>query len=273
MRRDLGLTIAISTLDGRLPKAAPPPPYTGMTYLLVIQHEGLGPRALPPHWQRDDISSLWQRGTGVARSRNLALAHCRTPLLLFYDDDMVPDANGIRTLAETLQKTPTLDFVTGRRDGVAGRSWRARPHRLRLWNSARTATPELMIRVAAFRAAGLAFDPEFGLGAEVPIGDEFVFIADALRAGLKGRHIPVATGWHAGPSTGDDWRDPALLAARARVMRRVFGPLGGLARGVLSVRHRRKFARAGDAVRFALGLPPRPRPRLRGRKAPSGRLT
>ena len=40
-------------------------------------------------------------------------------------------------------------------------------------------------------SAGLHFNPNIGLGARFPSGEENAFLADALRAGLKIYHVPI----------------------------------------------------------------------------------
>jgi hypothetical protein len=82
-----------------------------------------------------------------------------------------------------------------------------------------------------------------------------VFVADALAAGLRARGLPVVTGRHEGPSTGDDWSDPRILAARRAVLGRVFGPWAGPVSLLYAARHRRRLGGAAAALRFLRGRP------------------
>jgi hypothetical protein len=94
---------------------------------------------------------------------------------------------------------------------------------LRLTNSARAATYELIVRVDAIREKRINFDENFGAGATNYLGDEYIFIADALRAGLKGVHLPVVIATHPVESSTTKWGTVEDLRARGKIFSRVFG--------------------------------------------------
>ena len=71
--------------------------------------------------------------------------------------------------------------------------------------------------------ASIKFDENFGAGVENYLGDEYIFIADALRAGLKGVHLPVVVAMHPKESSGSRWGSDNDLNARAKIFTRVFG--------------------------------------------------
>lgn len=256
MPAEPALTIALSTIGARVAGLAPPPRLPGVVWLVVVQAApaalgGAGPGGKAA---RADLRVVPCPTPGIAASRNMALAHAGTPLLLFWDDDMAPNPPGIAALAAEFAADPELDFATGQRAGLARRVRGVRAAcSLSRFNIARTATPEIMLRPARFRARGVWFDPGFGLGARHGLGDEAVFLADALRAGLCGRRFGHVTGTHPPRSTGDRWADPALAAARAAVLARLFGPLAPLARAGFAARHRRDLGGTARALAFALG--------------------
>lgn len=249
------LTIAISTLGPRLPALELPPPAPGLRYLLLVQEPPVRLDGLA-FADRPDVTLRRLPGRGLARSRNAALEMADTPFLLFSDDDIALDLSGIGALRDQLAARPELAFATGRRAGRDPDRYPATPQSLNLRNSGKTATPELMLRPARFRDQGLAFDADFGLGARWPLGEEYVFLADALRAGLQGWFFPIDLGRHAHPSTGDVWTDPALLAARMAVLRRVFGRWAPLVRVAYGWRHRRRLGGIGGGLRFIFGQVP-----------------
>jgi hypothetical protein len=213
------LTIAISTL-GRDPATLMlPPARPGWDVLVVLQSPPPGDLAPP----RADVTVLPLPGRGLSVSRNAAMVAARGAFLLFADDDIAFDADGIAAMLAHLQARPDLALVAGQRRGVLQRTYPDRAHPLRRSNAARIATPELMIRLATFRARDIRFDTRFGLGAPWPLGEEFILVADALKAGLKGTYVPHPVGTHPPLSSGDDWTDPVRRAARAAALSRVFG--------------------------------------------------
>lgn len=220
------LTIAVSTLGSRLPQidveALPARP--GWRYLMLVQAAEL-PAALPV---RPDIDWLRLEGVGVAASRNCAIDAAATEYLLFCDDDIQLLPDGVARLVAAFDARPGIAIVTAQtlgEDGVPLKAYPRRAQRLGLFNSAKTGTVEMMVRPARIRQHGVRFDTDYGAGASLPLGEEYIFIAACLRAGLAGRYVPVPIATHCGASSGSDWLSPAIAEARARVLEGVFGRL------------------------------------------------
>lgn len=207
-----------------------------------------------PFEARDDVETLRLSTIGLSHSRNAAMGHAKGAFLVFVDDDMRLEIGGLMRLADHLAARPDLDFVAGWREGrLPSSGKRAGPHRLSLRNTGRICAPELMIRRSAVAARGIGFDTDFGKGARHALGEDYVFIADMLRAGLRGEALPVVVGAHAGQSSGEMWRDPAILTARLAVQKRVFGPFAPLVHPLYALKHWRDFCSGVAALRFALG--------------------
>ena len=105
--------------------------------------------------------------------------------------------DGIR---RAFAEDPGLDLFVGRSLDPDGRP-RKRPlprRRLTRLNAARASSHEIAVRLARVRAARLRFDEGFGVGAgtEATLGEEYVFLADALAAGLSGVHDPLPVSVH-----------------------------------------------------------------------------
>jgi len=235
------LTLAISVLGSRVFAIEPPPPLPGVSILILVQDPPFGARGL--FSGRADIALELLPGRGLSKSRNAALARAKTDYLLFWDDDLRAEPSGLRAMVQAMAGQPELDFATGRRRGRGPGGYPVLPQPLTLWNSGKTASPELMLRPARFRQAGLAFDTDFGLGARWPVGEEYVLIADALRAGLRGQFFPIDLGAHGHASTGDNWSDQRILVARQAVLRRVFGVWSPFIRLAYAWCHRQRLGR------------------------------
>lgn len=249
MPSDDRLTVAISTIGARAGRIVLPDPSSEIDYLILLQR----PDAAPLLFPRADLTLQPLGNLGTAASRNAAIDHARGTFLLFTDDDVTFDTGGIVRLRDVLRADPGLAIVTGLRTGRIHTA-RTAGYRLRHWNTARTATPEIMVRLAPIRDRGIRFDPEFGIGGRYGLGDEFVFLTDALKAGLKGRHEPVPVGHHEGASTGDRWNDPTLIQARIAVMTRVFGRAAPLARLAFALKNRHHLRDvSGGVTGFVLG--------------------
>lgn len=244
------VTIAIAALGKQAANLTLPAPAAGLRYLVMVQ----SPPTPLPDSDRSDVLFIPLDTIGLSHSRNGALACCQTPLLVFADNDMTLDTQGLRALANHLTHDSTLDFAAGWRAGKRPATGpRSGPYRLHKLNAGRICAPELIVRIDAVHAAGLQFDPRFGVGAEQPVGEDFIFVCDMLDAGLRGAGFPVETGAHNGPSSGDNWHDADILQARRAVLTRSFGPLASLVRVAYVWRHRRRFPTLKNAWWFFVG--------------------
>jgi Glycosyl transferase family 2 len=254
------LTVAVSTRGARAllldPAAWPAAP--GVDYLVLVQEAGADPR-VAPHLaalaRRADVTVEPLASTGLARSRNAALALARGEVVLLADDDVThPEGafDAIRRFFRDHREAALLVGVSLDAAGVPRR--RPLSRRLSRWNAGRAASHEIAFRAAAVRAAGVGFDERFGIGAGTPdfLGEEYIFLADGLAAGLVGRHRPLPVSVHAAPSTGDRWDGPAGRA-RAAVLARVFGRTAPLARLGFAIKNRRRFGSAADLLTFLRG--------------------
>lgn len=247
------VTIAISALGEGAFGISLPPAQRGLEYLVLVQ--GLRPDQALPDFDRSDTRAVRLEGLGLSRSRNAALAQCRARYLLVSDEDLLLEPAGIEALADALDRAPELDFVAGwRRAQRQARGGRLpAEHRIRWYKAGHICAPEFMLRIEAVRAKKLLFDTEFGVGARYPIGEDFIFIRDLLKAGLRGRALPVVTGHHPGASSGARWDTPHLLEARRAMLRRAFGNWHLILRVLYALKLRRHLGGWRGALRFIRG--------------------
>lgn len=241
------LTVAIATTAARLPglRADHLPALPGLCYHVFVQGADLAPSDLSrPDLTRLDIRLSLTEGRGAARNRNAALLATQTALLLFADDDLAFSAQGLRALMARFQAESQADFICARLTDETGRlrkRYSPDGQPVRWWNCGKVGTPELALRPAAFRARGLGFDTRFGAGMVDHLGDEYIFLCDALRAGLRGLHVGLVLASHPALSSGTA-RDPATMDIRKRVLIRALGRWKSHpARLVFALRHRRQF--------------------------------
>ena len=216
------LTIAYSTLPNRVKAIVFPERRADREVLVQVQN----PQEISYVVSEKSAKIIEMRSIGVAKSRNAAIERASGKYLLFADDDITFSEAGIAEALEYFEANPDCAIVlTQAKDdsGALRKEYFNEIKPLRLTNSARAATYELMIKVDAFREKGIKFDENFGAGAENYLGDEYIFISDALRAGLKGVHLPVVLATHPTESSGSRWGSEQDLSARQKVFSRVFG--------------------------------------------------
>lgn len=251
------LTIALSTMADRLAGLSPErlPPMPDVVWHLFVQ----GPAAAVATGTarlvaaRPDIAVTALDSRGVARSRNAALAAVTTDWLLFADDDLTFHPEGIAALIARCDREAAADFLCARLTDETGRPRkRYAPDgtRARWFNCGKVGTPELALRPGRARAAGIGFDPGFGAGAPDWMGDEYIFLCDALRAGLKGWHVDLVPASHPATSSGLT-QGPEAMAVRRRVLIRALGRWTSLLpRLAFALRHRRTLGGWRGALAF-----------------------
>lgn len=248
---ELLLTIGYSVLGERAGAIRLPDRRPDVEVLVVAQGE-LSPDAP----RRDDVRYEVLSSRGVTKSRNAVLDGARGRYVLFADDDIVFHEEGVHSVLAELEGDPDLALVLGIAVDEGGRlrkPYPSRPVRLTRWNSGKAATYEIMLRRAAFVRAGVRFDERFGAGVDPHyLGDEYILIADAIRAGLQCRFLPVVMAMHPTVSSGAGWGTERDARARAAIFGRVFGPVAPLVRLAFVLRSPRRFRSAGLSARFVL---------------------
>jgi len=236
-------------------------PEPGIDHLVLVQDwdadPTLGP-ALDLLAARPDVGVVRLATTGLSRSRNAALDAARGEILLVADDDIVHPPGAYAGIRRFFAENPGLDLFVGRSLDPDGRPRkRPLPRRkpLTRLNAARASSHEIALRLGPVRARGLRFDEGFGVGAgtAASLGEEYIFLADCLAAGLAGVHDPLPVSVHPHASSGFVWEGTAQARARALVFNRVFGRAAPPVRLAFALKNRRRFARRADLWTFLRG--------------------
>ncbi len=172
----VSLTVAFSTRGARAFGLRPAdwPRATGLDYLVLVQEPAADPAIMPTlaaaARDRPDVALAPLATTGLARSRNAAIALARGEVLLIADDDVRHLPGAFAGIRRFFTEDPGADLLAGRSlypTGAPRKHYADRPRPLTLWNSGRVSSHELAFRLAPVREAD-----------------------SPLRRGLRGR------GWH-----------------------------------------------------------------------------
>jgi glycosyltransferase involved in cell wall biosynthesis len=215
----LPLTIGYSTLANRAKNIKF---LTSVKNLVIVQN----PDSISVPGFSPEVKVIELKNRGVAKSRNAAITNTESEYMLFGDDDIEFNESGIASAINYMNANPEVSILLMQAIDETGnlrKRYPAKSHKLKLTNSAKAATYEMMIRVSDIKATGIKFDENFGAGAPNYLGDEYIFIADALRAGLKGQFEQIVIATHPTESSGSLRNSTADRSARAKVFSRVFG--------------------------------------------------
>ncbi len=243
------LTVGYSTLGNRLAKIKY---LDSVSNLVVIQNPNSD--SLPA--TDVTIKRVELQSRGVAKSRNAVIENTTTEYLLFGDDDIEFKEESINAALEYLQSNSDLSILLLQavdESGALRKPYPKHAHPLKLTNSAKAATYEMIIRIPDIKKASIRFDENFGAGAENYLGDEYIFIADALRAGLKGYFLPIVIATHPTDSSGSFHNTKQDAIVRSRIFSRVFGTWALVMRLLFILKPPSKKFGVRNSISFLIG--------------------
>lgn len=243
------LTIAYSVLARGVENLSFPEARTDTEILVIVQGDG-GAVTF-----RDDIRVIRLNSVGVTKSRNEAIRQAVGEVLVFGEESVQWKRDGLDEILEIFDDNPRIAVVLGRAEdesGVLRKRYPSYREPATVWNSARVGTIELAVRPAELLRKHVAFDENFGAGTPNFLGDEYILVADANRAGLRCEYFPVTLSIHPRESSGIGFGTVWDARARSRVFGRVFGWFAVVPRLLLWLRNPVRFGRFGFAFVFGL---------------------
>ena len=216
------LEIQVATMNGKFFQR----PFEHRDPILVIDQAKS--EALAEDVESPGVRVCTTLARGLSKSRNRALSLAEGDICLIADDDtsLLPGYTE-RILAE-FRAAPDADIITFQVRTPEGGFFKNNYGEQADWHNLRSIMRVCSIEIAFRRervlATGIRFDERFGLGAEFPTGEEAIFLADAIRAGLKVRYVPVPIVIHGSESSGAAFaRNPGLIKAKGAMFMRIFG--------------------------------------------------
>lgn len=211
------------------------PPIPFVHYVISVQYTTDSAPEIPAVLtERSDVTVTMLRGRGLSRNRNNALAHATGDVVVIADDDCRYSPRAIDTIHRTYAQRPETDIVC-----FAAETYDAKPLRFypdapmgyaeACWHGYSPASVEMTFRRTSIVDKALTFNERFGLGSRFPAGEEDVFIADALRSGLRVDFVPSVIVTTDGATTGQRFlHDARLQEAKGAVFRHRFGTCSAL---------------------------------------------
>lgn len=153
-----------------------------------VTHEDVG---IPKNTVRNGVQTISLRDRGLSRSRNLALSKASAGICIISDDDMVYESNYESTVLEGYSKYPDADIIVFRVDNTDGTIRQLRAGRVNFIRSMKICSVQISFRSQSIHSQRIRFNEKFGTGTENYMGEENIFLADCIRAGLKVYSVPV----------------------------------------------------------------------------------
>ncbi|KMQ49725.1 Glycosyl transferase, group 2 family protein [Chitinispirillum alkaliphilum] len=159
---------------------------------------------------------------GVSKSRNRALRAMSEPIALLSDDDVVFLSGFEEKIIAAFDKNPYADIICFQilnQEGKLFKDYYRCERSLSKLNCFKVSSIEIAFRSDRVRSSGLVFDEYFGLGSRYPLGEETIFLCDALDKGLKVHYVPETIAIHPSNSSGRVHSREKIIARGAQLRR------------------------------------------------------
>lgn len=175
---------------------------------------------------RSDVTYKRLDYLGLSKSRNTALGVCTTKYGYIMDDDVEINLDAIEKLVDLMEQEK-VDVATCQYQFESGSLPRAYPNSTfdhNFLSSARVASIEICLNIQSAKEKNISFDERFGLGTNLPSGEEYILLTDCLKNNLVVKYYPIITGIHPDITSGMDFYSnfPKILAKR-EMFKRIFG--------------------------------------------------
>jgi glycosyltransferase involved in cell wall biosynthesis len=210
--------ILVSTVNNNFRKS-------GGIYLIINQ---LLNKSLEKH-SVDNVYTYYEKG--LSKSRNKAISKSKAEICLISDDDLVYKENIETIIVNAFNENKDADIITFQVETPDEEQYK-NYKRESFWHTKKTlmgvSSVEIAFRRNSIVESNLKFDERFGLGTNLPTGEEIIFLTDSLRNGLKILYIPVPIVIHPLESSGKDYDNKILIKAKGAMFYRIFGLSGYL---------------------------------------------
>ena len=224
--RLLDVLVATHGRDGLDRVAAMQLPVTrGVHYIVTWQASA--DAEIPPSLQREDMEIHRLDSIGLSHNRNAGIALSQAPLCLVADNDLRYRPGAFETVIKAFDDNPDIVIATFRHNGPGNRTYPATEvdftKKMPKWYCPCSFE-------TAFRRDGigdLRFNTKFGVGTDIPTGEDSIFILDCRQRGFRCRFFPVTIVDHPGLSTG--YRaitHPGVAFGEGAYIRRAYGLAG-----------------------------------------------
>jgi len=183
------------------------------------------PTLLDSLQKREDVELLISYEKGLSKNRNRLIQQARADICLIADDDIQLMVDAEEKILNAFYDNPDADIITFQIEssftGIS-KNYAKEPFWYDFKKLAHVSSIEIAFRRKSIETHELYFDEDFGLGTTYPIGEEYIFLTDAYKKGLKILYCPEVIVSHPHPSSGGKLENE-ILFARGAVFARVFG--------------------------------------------------
>jgi glycosyltransferase involved in cell wall biosynthesis len=139
------------------------------------------------------IKFLSFKEKGLSRSRNCALEAATSDICIIADDDEIFVDNYKDIVQKQFSDNPNFDILVFQVIGIDKhfKSYPTEEKRLGYISSMKVSSVQIAFKRQSIMNAKIKFNEQFGAGSIYQVGEENIFLFEALRKGMKIKYIPV----------------------------------------------------------------------------------
>lgn len=129
---------------------------------------------------------------GLSKSRNLALEITSSDYIYLTDDDVVLNDKFKETVIDSIESNPAVDILAFQVSGIERKfkEYSSEEIDINYINSMKLSSVQLVMKSDFIKKNNLYYDELFGTGSKYRMGEENIFLFDALKKSAKIKYIP-----------------------------------------------------------------------------------
>ncbi|WP_333808155.1 glycosyltransferase family 2 protein [Flavobacterium sp.] len=194
---------------------------------LLVINQTTPDKLLQSDFENVEVINSFEKG--LSKSRNLALKMATKKIIVLTDDDVVFQLGFEDFILNAFNSNIKHDgfrFQYENENGIFPKKYPKRfLQKLSHFEILNSSSVELVFKTESIKTKDLIFDENFGLGSTFYMGEEAVFVSDAIRKGLNIGFMPQTILLHADLSTGEKTSSSELYFVQSAVFYRIFGKM------------------------------------------------
>lgn len=207
-----------------------------------------------PYSNTENVEIFRYEEKGISKSRNRGIARSTDDIVLVADDDLVFIDGFETSIIRAFEDNSDADIITFQiinPDGSSYKNYKRHSYNHTIFSIIKVSSVEIAFRRSSILKNELWFDEDFGLGAKYSLGEEGIFLADALRAGLKVIYIPIPIVVHPEESSGRIFNDEKIIARGAK-FKRIYSRLSYLISVIFAIKKWRQYKPSYSFIGFCV---------------------
>lgn len=194
----------------------------------IISHQIYGTnKEYDVKFDDDNVTYLKMFTKGLSKNRNNLLNHVFSGIGIITDCDVLPVDHILENIQEAFEKFPDADVITFQRldlEANLNRKYSKAPFKHNKLTILKVSSIQIAFKIESIKKKKIAFDENFGAGTDLPIGEENLFLNEALKKKLKVMYYPRPLFKHELRGSGSKYSDK-IIKARVLLLNRIFGRL------------------------------------------------